>query len=220
MPRLLDLFCGAGGCAAGYVRAGFEVVGVDLAPQPHFPYEFIEADALTIDIEWARQFDAVHASPPCQRWSKATLQHGRQHAEEHPDLITPTRELLQAIGRHYVIENVPHTPLRDYVVLCGVSFPELKVIRHRWFETTFPVMVPPHQKHPPIRWPWSRRDRQRAPNAEYLSVAGGGNYVAADGRKAMGIPWMTRDELSQAIPPAYTEYIGGYLRRALEQGQP
>src|SRR5262245_32328515 len=141
-PRLLDLFCGAGGAAVGYDRAGFQVVGVDIAPQPNYPFTFGEADALEY-LKWivlpslgARKFAAIHASPPCQRWSTKT-----RNPERHPDLIEPVRVLLESTGLPYVIENVPDAPLRDPVQLCGSSF-GLGVQRHRSFETNFPLLVP------------------------------------------------------------------------------
>src|SRR5512139_314282 len=160
MPRILDLFCGAGGAAVGYHRAGFDVVGVDINPQPNYPFEFVQADAL-----WALQqlqvgslldyhlsdFDAIHASPPCQRYSTATKRNGTEL--EHPDLIGPTRELLQATGLPYVIENVVGAPLRDSILLCGSWFAlgadGYRLKRHRLFETSW------HQ------WGWAERLRCR-----------------------------------------------------------
>src|SRR4051794_16680153 len=120
-PRLLDLFCGAGGCSVGYHRAGFDVVGIDIAPQPHYPFEFIQADALTaLDLFGMRigDFDAVHASPPCQSYS-VSCNYRPENRTKYPDLVAPTRELLYEIGLPYVIENVPGAPLHSPIMLCG-----------------------------------------------------------------------------------------------------
>lgn len=208
-PILLDLFCGAGGAAMGYHRAGFSVIGVDIAPQPHYPFTFIQGDALAFPL---KGFDAIHASPPCQRWSPRTKDRKR-----HPDLIAPLRPLLLASGLPYVIENVPRAPLTG-PVLCGSSF-GLSVERHRRFETNFPLMVPPcaHGQQP-------RRFRIYDHGRWYLSrvahVAGnGGGKADEQWPSAMGIAWMDRRELVEAIPPAYTEHIGWYLRQHLERRQ-
>jgi DNA (cytosine-5)-methyltransferase 1 len=210
-PRLLDLFCGAGGAAVGYHRAGFDVTGVDIEPQPHYPFDFHQADALTFPLDG---FDVVHASPPCQRWSTSTKRwNGR--AGLHPDLIEPTRVLLRSLGVPYVIENVPGAPLITPVRLCGSSF-GLGVRRHRLFETSFPLLVPPcaHGTQPP-------RYRVYAHGRWYLSpvapVYGHGDGKAGDAwGEAMQIGGMTRAELAQAIPPAYTEHIGRQLLALLD----
>jgi DNA (cytosine-5)-methyltransferase 1 len=197
-PRLLDLFCGAGGAAMGYHRAGFEVVGVDIAAQKHYPFEFHQGDAMTWPLEG---YDTIHASPPRQAFTAARVIHGRQH----PDLLTPTRKRLQDWGGPWVIENVPGAPMRPDVVLCGSMFRPLRIRRHRWFESN---MVELFALRPPC---------QHDPSD--VSVFGHGGHVyhgVADWRDAMGIPWMTRDELAQAIPPAYTEFIGAQLLAALE----
>lgn len=208
-PLLLDLFCGAGGAAAGYHRAGFDVVGVDLAPQPRYPFAFLQADALAYLRLCGAGFDAVHASPPCQRYS--ALKH--LAGEGHQDLVGAVREALLAAGRPYVIENVPGAPLRDPVLLCGTMFQTLRVYRHRLFETSFPLPQPDHPPHV-ARFP--RAGRGAGPDG-WISVAGHvGNVAAA--RAAMGIDWMSRDELAEAVPPPYTEYIGRQLRRCLQRG--
>ncbi len=200
-PRLLDLFCKAGGCSVGYWRAGFEVVGVDIEPQPNYPFEFHQADALRVlETAWPRSFDAIHASPPCQAFTVARVIHGR----EHHDLLTPTRDLLDAVGLPYVIENVPNAPMRKDIVLCGSHFPELRVRRHRHFEVNWPI----NELMPPC-------DHGR----KTVSVFGHGGHIyhgVKDWREAMGIDWMTRDELAQAIPPAYTKWIGRRLLDTLE----
>ena len=211
-PRLLDLFCGPGGAAAGYQEAGFYVVGVDINPQPNYcGDEFWRGDALNGII--AGDWDAIHASPPCQGYSVTRFRH--PHIE-YPDLIARTRELLRSTGLPYVIENVPGAPLdpERTQMLCGVMFPELRVYRHRLFETTFCIAPPEHTKHPKPVWPQHRRG---ATEDDYITVTGDSGRRLAS--KAMGIGWMTGNELSQAIPPAYTRHIGRELMRVIAQKQ-
>ena len=214
-PRLLDLFCGAGGAAAGYVRAGFDVVGVDLVEQPNYPYTFVRADALSLDVAWLSTFDVIHASPPCQAYSDLAHRNGNGH--EWPMLIEPVRDLLAASGRPYVIENVEGAPLQDYIVLCGTMFPELRVLRHRLFETNFPIMSPPHTRHPLVHTHDRRKAHYGRTNEwlDYVTVTGGGNCTVAAARDAMGIRWMNKREINEAIPPAYSEYVGQALMRVL-----
>jgi DNA (cytosine-5)-methyltransferase 1 len=210
-PRLLDLFCGAGGAGMGYHRAGFEVVGVDINPQSRYPFEFIRADAVhEFDLVFLEVEPAViHASPPCQAFTNARVIHSR----EHLDLLTPTRELLKETGLPWVIENVPGAPMRKDLVLCGTQFdalagPNGQLVRHRWFEFSDPYIAPP-LVHP------CRHDRPT------VSVFGHGGHIyhrVEDWRKVMGIEWMTRDELAQAIPPAYTELIGHQLMQHIRAG--
>jgi DNA (cytosine-5)-methyltransferase 1 len=206
--RLLDLFCGAGGAAMGYHRAGFEVVGVDVRPQPHYPFEFHQADALTYSLDG---FDVVHASPPCQRWS--ALNNGTWgNARGHADLIGPVRERLIGLGVPYVIENVPGAPLRDPVLLCGSMF-GLRIDgvgylrRHRLFESNVPVAG-------------GTCLHVGQALGVYGHGRGGGplkgrSLAAADARTIMEIYWATRDGVAQAIPPAYTEHIGKSIQVAL-----
>lgn len=205
--RLLDLFAGAGGAAAGYERAGFDViVGVDTDPSPNYPYESIAGDALAAD--WTG-FDLIHASPPCQRWSTAT-----PNKRIHPDLLRPIRNKLKQQSIPYVIENVVGAPMKDPLMLCGTLFPELRVLRHRLFECSFDVPQPylDCENHPKVFSTDKRRDNSNLDEwKDYVSVYGG-NHASLDACKdAMGINWMTREELSQAIPPPYTEYIGKYF---------
>ena len=206
-PRLLDLFCGAGGAGMGYHRAGFDVVGVDIAPQPRYPFEFHQADALTFDL---RDFDAIHASPPCPRYSLVSGFQGV--AEDHPDLVAPIRALLEQTGLPYVIENVPGAPLRRDLVLCGEMF-GLRVHRHRLFEIAGAFAMAP--RHSPHLLRGALTNCETGPGiARWIT----GNYADhADASDAMGIDWMNRRELANAVPPAYTEYIGGYLLLALDQ---
>jgi hypothetical protein len=197
-PRLLDLFCGAGGCSVGYHRAGFDVVGVDLHPQPNYPFRFLQMDALEYleNVEVSSGFDAIHASPPCQHYAGSTAWRGDR--SKHPDLIGPTRELLEATGLPYVIENVPDARrhLRNPLMLCGSAF-GLRVRRHRYFETNWPLGVLTLGCH-----------HRRAD----LAFEHKGERAYAD---AMGCEWMTAREAREAVPPAYTELIGCQLRQYL-----
>lgn len=210
-PRLLDLFCCAGGAAAGYSKAGFEVVGVDIEAHPNFPFTFIQADALTLDLKFIRQFDAVHASPPCQSYSDLAKRNGNGH--KWPRLIEPVRDLLIRSGLPYVIENVEGAPLIDPVVLCGTMFKGLRVLRHRLFESNFLILAPPHGKHPKVHTFDKRKSHYGKTNdmRDFVQVTGGGNCTIAAARDAMGIAWMTKGELNEAIPPAYTHHIGNQL---------
>ena len=156
-PRMLDLFCCAGGAAAGYAKAGFEVVGVDIDRQPHYPFKFIQADAMELDSKFIASFDAIHASPPCQAYSDLAKRNGNAH--EWPRLIEPVREMLMRSGKPYVIENVDGAPLLDPVVLCGTMFKGLRVLRHRLFEANFPIIPPPHGNNTPDVTLWIRGNR-------------------------------------------------------------
>jgi DNA (cytosine-5)-methyltransferase 1 len=204
-PRLLDLFCGAGGATRGYQLAGFHVTGVDIEPQPRYiGDEFHQADALTFPLDG---FDAIHASPPCQAYSWTT--HRWPDRDKRPAHIDGTRDRLVASGVPYVIENVVGAPLIDPVVLCGVQF-GLEVIRHRLFESNVWLLRMPHIPH-----------RGTVKDGTYVTVAGhGGDNIKGRGgraakQRAMGIDWMDDIELNESIPPAYTEWIGGQLRRVL-----
>lgn len=199
-PRLLDLFCGAGGAAVGYHLAGFGVVGVDIRSQPHYPFEFHQADAMTYPLEG---FDAIHASPPCQRYSSLKSKTSR----DWPDLVAPVRERLSRYGRPWVIENVMPAPLRSGVVLCGLMF-GLRTHRHRRFESSELMLQPTLHDGPYPRTSTFKRKKQLD---EGLLISVTGNVGSYCGPLAMGIDWMTGDELSEAIPPAYTEWIGRAL---------
>ena len=193
----------------GYSRAGFEVVGVDLRNQPDYPFEFHQADAMTYPLEG---FDAIHASPPCQRYSGMTVSRPGV-AETYPDLIAPTRDRLRASRRPCVIENVAGARrlLESPTMLCGAMF-DLDLYRHRYFEASFPLPLIMHPGHG-IR---GNKAGRWTPGT-IISVAGH-NTAIRECRRAMGIHWMTGDELSEAIPPAYTEWIGKQLLAALEAG--
>ena len=216
--RLLDLYCCAGGAAKGYADAGFEVVGVDIDPQPRYPYEFHQADAISFIRDHGHEFDVIHASPPCQAFSRTkTL-----HDNEHPDLVALTRHALMASGRPWVIENVVGAPLIDPVRLCGTSFgmvaPDvdgvpLKLVRHRLFESNLPLAGTECRHDPKVQtasvygagggWTPKHRDNPERrggyiPHASVIS-------------ELLGIDWMTKHEMSQSIPPAFTEHIGNQL---------
>lgn len=218
-PLLLDLFCCAGGAATGYHRAGFDVIGVDIKPQPHYPFTFMQGDALGILsmlMDWqdvGRPFVAIHASPPCQSYSKAVSIANRK---KHPDLVAATREALKATGLPYVIENVPRAPLVNPIQLCGSAF-GLPIQRHRLFESNVPMMSPGciHGAYPAIYPPaWNRKNKLRV-----LSISGGytGPIDLEEHKRAMGVDWeITARELSESIPPAYTEYIGAALMTSRE----
>lgn len=218
-PRLLDLFCCAGGAGRGYADAGFEVVGVDVRPQPRYPFEFIQHDALTLDMRFIRSFDAVHASPPCQRFSDLAKRNG--NADAWPDLVEPIRKLLTASGLPYIIENVEGAPLIGPVILCGTMFPGLRVIRHRLFESNVPLMVPPHGKHPLVFTMDKRKAHYGRLNewSSPVQVTGGGNCSKAAAADAMGINWMTKSELNEAIPPAFTRHLGLQLLQHIRTQQ-
>lgn len=208
--RLLDLFCGAGGAATGYHRAGFtDIVGVDIKPQPRYPFAFVQADALEYVAAHGAEFDAIHASPPCQAYSEATPVAARA---SHPRLIEPTRAALYRIGCPSAMENVENArrEMLTAVMLCGTMF-GLKLWRHRYFEMSgglFGFVGPASCNHA-IR-PITVRAGSNARKAQ------GGKRDLARERAAMGIDWMSGDELAEAIPPAYTEFIGRQLIAALE----
>jgi DNA (cytosine-5)-methyltransferase 1 len=227
-PRLLDLFCGAGGCSVGYHRAGFDVVGVDIEPQPNYPFEFHQADALRVlDVyleDPARtiwKVDAIHASPPCQGYLNEHFRvtpsgHVRT---DHPRLIEPIRGRLKAAGLPYVIENIiaARPWLCEPIQLCGSAF-GLAVRRHRLFESNVPMMALPcaHHLQRVARYPTQFRPKNgQNPLARVVQVYGNGKG-AMHWPAAMGIDWkMSRRELANAIPPAYTEHIGHYLLNAV-----
>lgn len=218
-PRLLDLFCCAGGAGVGYSQAGFEVVGVDIKPQPNYPLPFIQADALGLDPKFIGSFDAVHASPPCQAYSDLAKRNG--NADKWPRLIEPIRDMLIRSGLLYVIENVSGAPLLNAVVLCGTMFPALRVLRHRLFEANFEIVPPPHKRHPKVHT-FDRRKSHFGKTDEwkdFVQVTGGGNCTLAAAREAMGINWMTKSEINESIPPAYTLFVGWQLLRHLSFGQ-
>ena len=206
-PRILDLFSGAGGAAVGYHRAGFDVVGVDLVHQPRYPFTFEQGDALEYVAAHGGEFDAIHASPPCQDHSSL-----RSRAGEHGTgwMLDATLELLAAQPAVWVVENVSSAHNRADILLCGEMF-GLRTVRHRRFtiDPRFPALlaVPPHGRH---RRPTRTKNRISA-LAEGHNLSVTGDIGSHAGPLCMGIDWMTGDELSQAIPPAYTRFIGEQL---------
>lgn len=209
-PRLLDLFCGAGGAAMGYSRAGFDVVGADIRPQPRYPFEFYEADALIVagDISYVHQFDAVHASPPCQDYSKAL----RHLAAPAPRLIDETRALLEETGLPWVIENVEGAPLprqdtldgRYGIELCGTMF-GLRIEHHRLFESNVPLMGRACRHVGPAMNPHNKESRARH------------GWNEPDWALEKGITWTKhKREYRDAVPPVFTELIGHQLLQHLE----
>lgn len=248
--RLLDLFCGAGGSATGYHRAGFEVYGIDNQPQKHYPFPFLQIDAIEAmnrllrgekltfsngETLYLADFDAYHASPPCQRFSVMTNRRWKDRVPNHPDLIKPTRERLKQTGKAYVIENVPGAKreLINPIRLCGTTFrlgtkDGNQLRRHRYFELSFELnfFLPQcqHNKASAIGvYGGGQHPLRRKPvTAGVWGHAGGSSnrddlaQFGTDARReAMGIDWMTGNELSEAIPPAYTEFIGKYMIQSL-----
>lgn len=219
LKRILDLFSGAGGAGVGYRNAGFEVYCVDIEWHENPAGIFAKGDALEFLAKHHGEFDAVHASPPCQRFSSMTKRHGRAVVETWPDLIGPTRDMLNEIGIPYVIENVINAPLIDPVMLCGDMF-HLKTTyegnlyrlrRHRNFETNWGLVAPEHHKHEGLTvgvyghpGGSSTRDGLRFPQFKNWG-------------EAMGIDWMTVHEMAEAIPPAYTQYVGTQLLNHLNK---
>jgi DNA (cytosine-5)-methyltransferase 1 len=212
--RLLDRFCGAGGAAAGYARAGFVVVGVDIAPQPHYPFEFVQGDALDEDfIATLGPFDAQHASPPCQDHTRG----GSHPVHGTGWMLAATRARLEASGTAWVIENVPGAPMRADYKLCGCMFglalPGVgQLVRERWFETSWHGF----EMRPPCQHSGPAISVVGHGTTSYAREKLGRNPTAAEYRQLMGIDWTSRDELSHAIPPAYTEHIGRQLLTVLE----
>ncbi|MFF5854338.1 SAM-dependent methyltransferase [Streptomyces sp. NPDC012751] len=206
-PRLLDLFCCQGGAAKGYADAGFDVTGVDKAPQPRYPFRFVQADAIAFVLEHGAEFDFIHGSPPCQHDSDCQRIQGR----EHPDLIAPTRAALETTGRPWVMENVGGAvpKLRGPVMLCGQMF-GLANYRHRFFEPGggFHLDQPGHPAH---TVPQAKMGRP-VPPGHYGQFVGNFSSVPL-AREVLGVPWMNRE----CIPPAYAEHIG---RAALAQLTP
>jgi DNA (cytosine-5)-methyltransferase 1 len=216
--RALDLFCGGGGASAGLVWAGYEVTGVDIKPQEHYPFAFGKADVLMLPVDWLATFDLIWASPPCQRYTNSARQARSTH--RHPDLVPPVRRMLERAGVPFVIENVLAAPLRRDLLLCGSMF-GLQLVRHRIFEVHgFHVPQPRHEPHHPEfvsphgspglpvaeeieRWR-SKPRRQSLPRERHGSEE--------EWRRGLGIDWLDWKGLKEAIPPAYSRYIGEALR--------
>lgn len=234
-PTILDLCCCAGGAARGYADAGFRVIGVDTEPQPHYPYEFYQADGLQVlnilldGKSWQGlhlgSISAIHVSAPCQEYSASRFLRDAVHpeAEKKQKLIAPFRERLVRTGLPWVIENVVGSDLPDAVELCGSMF-GLPIRRHRWFSSSHLMFAPCNCRHTKGFYnPIGGKVRgygTLASNKTYKTRTGAvrkreGSYKLAVGQQAMGIDWMSLHELSQAIPPAYTAWIGQFLMQAL-----
>ncbi|MCZ4122497.1 SAM-dependent methyltransferase [Streptomyces sp. H39-S7] len=204
-PRLLDAYCCQGGAGKGYNDAGFDITGIDLNPQPSYPFTFIQGGAVAFIREHGAKFDAIHASPPCQHDSDCQ----RLQNRDHPDLIAPTRAALESTGRPWVMENVKGAlpKLHQPVMLCGAMF-GLETYRHRYFETGggFTFTAPAHPVHTA---PQAKMGRPVPPGwyGQYV-----GNFSGVDlARRVMGVPWMNRDGIRECIPPAYSAWIGTQL---------
>ncbi|WP_144719260.1 DNA cytosine methyltransferase [Agrococcus jejuensis] len=225
MPRLLDLFCCEGGAGMGYHRAGFEVVGVDIKNQHRYPFEFVQADAIEYVLEHGHEFDAIHASPPCQAYS--ITKHG--HSVQYPELVEPTRAALVASGKPFIIENVVGAPLLDPLKLCWSMFHEpgsvldddgtpLRMQRHRLFESNVALLAPRPCRHPKMQvagsYGGARRDK-----VEARTIRKGG-YVPSRAvqQRLLGIDWATEKGMHESLPPVYTEHLGAQLLAAMEAG--
>lgn len=195
--KLLDLFCGGGGASYGYELAGFDVTGIDLY-QGNYKGKFIEYNIIDLPIKYLKDYDVIHASPPCQKFSKTKVLNNNSH----PDLVLITRELLQKSKKPYIIENVVGCPLINPILLCGTMF-NLATYRHRIFESNLDLKSPTHPDHI-----WKQTKMGRKPvDGEFIQFVG--NFIGADKvRKMLGMEWLSIKELAQCIPPQYTEYLG------------
>jgi DNA (cytosine-5)-methyltransferase 1 len=219
MWRVLDLFCGAGGAAMGLHRAwpDAKITGVDINPQKNYPFDFVQADAMLLDLDYLQSFDFLWASPVCKGYS-ALANYGTNARRKHewPDQIPGVRVMLAATGKPFVIENVPRAPLETDKFLCGQMF-GLPLIRHRFFETNFFWLRPEH------RCANRGATRISTPDRVFIITGHGGgcksvqnrsmHWTKAQGIRAMGIDWMTRKEMAEAIPPAYSQFIAHQFRR-------
>jgi DNA (cytosine-5)-methyltransferase 1 len=207
---LLDLYCGAGGAAMGYHRAGFDVLGVDVKPQPRYPFAFVQADALETlsSLGFVRHFSVIHASPPCQAYSTAT-----SRPELHADLYVQTRDALTRAGLPWIIENVLGAPAGRNIILCGSMF-GLGVRRHRRFETSFPTRQPlcDHERQGITLGIYGHGGGGRSARP---SRGGGTKAKPSQFAQLMEMEWAKPREIVQAIPPVYTEYLGRQLLRQL-----
>lgn len=219
--RLLDLFCGAGGAAMGYYRAGFmDITGVDIKPQKHYPFKFVQADALEYLAEHGNEYDVIHASPPCQKYT------GMRHitlsrfgvAPDHPDLIDVTRRGLLAVGKVYIIENVQNSPLQTQFILCGSALGLDHVARHRHFESNNLFLGIPRCNHLKQNYTigvyGDRPDGRRVSYRQHRLCRIAKSLEEA--QELLGIDWMNWDEIRNAIPPAYTEFIGEQLLKRIQ----
>lgn len=208
--RCLDLYCCAGGASYGYELAGFDVVGVDINPQPRYRGTFIQSDAIDYLKTNYKDFDFIHASPPCQAWSKSSMQF-RLKGKEYIDLIEETREALIATGKPYVIENVPEAPLKNPIMLCGAMF-DIPTYRHRCFESNVTLIEPKHPAHIHPNAKMGRKPK-KGEFIQYVGHFSGVNLV----QEFTGLFWLGQKELAQSLPPQYTHYIGKQIINRLNQ---
>jgi DNA (cytosine-5)-methyltransferase 1 len=200
MKKALDLCCCGGGVSAGLAQVGFDVTGIDIEPQPHYPYKFIQTNVLDLTIDYLKQFDFLWASPPCQEYSTASMQF-RINGKEYPTLIEPIRQMFVESRKPYVIENVEGAPLINPVMLCGTMF-GLRTYRHRIFESNFTITQPPHGKHVHRQTKMGRAVK----DGEFIQMVGHFSGVPL-AREITGCHWMNQYELAQHIPPAYSKFI-------------
>lgn len=226
-PLILDLFCCEGGAARGYAAAGFRIEGVDLNRNwaRRYPYTFHYGDALAFVAEHGHRYDAIHASPPCQAYSTLAASLTPRQLAGYPKLIDPVREALEATGKPYIIENVVGAPLRDPVLLCGSMFgliaedidgTPLRLERHRLFESNVPLLAPELHSHDPARQVAGIYGGGRSVRGAKGSPRGGYTPHLSVRQRIMGVRHMTQLGLSEAIPPAYTEYLGRQLLTHIE----
>lgn len=207
-PKLLDLYCCGGGAGYGYVQAGYDVTGVDIEPQPKHRGNFIQADAIEYLKAHFREYDVIHASPPCQAYSMASMQF-RKGGKEYVDLIEVTRRELIKTGKPYIIENVPGSPLINPIELCGSMF-GMRTYRHRLFESNIELKAPPHPEHTAPNAKMGRKPK----DGEFIQYVGHFSGVGLV-QEMTGLYWLGQGELAQSIPPQYTKYIGEQLMVAL-----
>ena len=200
-PKLLDLFCCGGGASLGYEQAGFDVTGVDLEFQAHYRHRFVQSDAIRYLLDHWQEFDIIHASPPCQAYSTASMQF-RIAGKEYVDLIAATRDVLIATGKPYVIENVPGSPLINPIMLCGAMF-GMRTYRHRMFESNMNIVAPEHPDHKAKNAKMGRRIKDDE-FIQYVGHFSGVKFV----QQMTGLLWLNQYELAQSIPPQYTKHIG------------
>lgn len=206
--KLLDLYCGGGSAGYGYEKAGFDVTGVDLFPQKRHRGKFIQSDAIEYLLEYGHLYDAVHASPPCQEYSTASMQF-RISGKEYPDLVSETRQALKKVGKPYIIENVPNSPLINPILLCGSMF-GMRTYRHRLFESSINLTAPLHPKHTAKNTKMGRKPK----DGEFIQYVGHFSGVK-EVQDMCGTPWLGQYELAQSIPPQYTEFLGHQMREYL-----
>lgn len=206
--KMLDLYCGGGGAGYGYEQAGFNVTGVDIKPQPKYQGKFIQADAIDYLKAHFQEYDVVHASPPCQAYSMASMQF-RKAGKAYVDLIEVTRRELIKTGKPYIIENVSGSPLKNPIELCGLMF-GMRTYRHRLFESNIEIKTPPHPKHTAQNAKMGRKPK----DGEFIQYVGHFSGVGLV-QEMTGLYWLGQSELAQSIPPQYTKFIGDLIIRSI-----